>query len=200
MFVSLIKTNSKSDDYMLALVYIKEQDQWKLQTLHCGSYSFDEMNAVDLYEKAKSTDSQGYKVPAAIYLKLSKIVLNPAPFIQYKKENEINDYAKQLSEYFKKNNNFPEELKNSNNIEIYGFDVKYVNGTGIAPFIKYVTNTELSNKETIEKEANDINSNVTTQYPGMKENFDTFMYEAYSEPPIDENKTYADYRTAVNQK
>lgn len=200
MFISLIKSNSKTDDYILALIYVKEQDQWKLQTLHCGSYSFEGMNAVDLYEKAKSIDSQGYKVPAAIYLNLSKTILSPAPFIRYKKENEINDYNKQLFDYFKNNNHFPEELKNFNNIKIYGFDVKYVNGSGIVPFIKYVTNTELSNKEAIQKEANDINSDVIGQYSGMKENFNNFIYEAYSESPVDPNKTYKDYRTLVKQK
>lgn len=200
MFLSLIKSNSKTDDYMLALLYVKEQDQWKLQTLHYGSYSFDGMNAVDLYEKAKSIDSQGYKVPAAIYLDLSKSILSPAPFIHYKKENEINDYNKQLSEYFKNNNHFPEELKNFNNVKIYGFYAKYIDGSGIIPVIKYVTNTQLNNKEAIEKEANDINSNVTDQYSGMKENFNTFVYEAYSGLPEDPKKTYDCYRTAVKQK
>ena len=66
MFVSLIKSNSKSDDYILALIYIKDKGKWKLNTLNCGAYSYDGMNAIDLYEKAKSLDSQGYKVPAAI--------------------------------------------------------------------------------------------------------------------------------------
>lgn len=199
MFVSLIKTNSKSDDYMVALIYVKDKGEWKLNTLYCGAYSYDGMNAIDLYEKAKSLDSQGYKVPAAIYLDLYKDVLRPAPFLQYKRESEINDYSKQLTEYFKNNSHFPEKLQNFSNIKIYGFDVKYVDGAGVVPVIKYVTNTELSDKDAIEKEANDINSSVISQYPGMKENFNVFIYEAYSEQPVDPNKTYKDYRTIVKQ-
>ncbi|NRT73806.1 hypothetical protein [Clostridium beijerinckii] len=199
MFVSLIKSNSKSDDYMLALIYVKEQGEWKLNTLHCGAYSYNGMNAIDLYEKAKSLDGQGYKVAAALYLDLYNEVLRPAPFLQYKRESELNDYSKQLTEYFKNNNQFPEKLKNFKNINIYGFNVKYVNGSGIVPFIRYVTDTDLSNKDAIEKEANDINGNVISQYPGMKENFNIFIYEAYSEAPVDSNKTYKDYRTAVKQ-
>jgi len=199
MFVSLFKSNSKSDDYMLALIYVKDQGKWKLNTLHCGAYSYDGMNAIDLYEKAKSLDNQGYKGPAALYLDLCNTVLRPAPFLQYKRESEINDYSKQLSEYLKNNSHFPEQLKNFNNIKIYGFYVKYVNGSGVVPFIKYVTNTELGNKEAIEKEANDINSDVIIQYPGMKENFNIFMYEAYSELPVDSKITYKCYRTAVKQ-
>ena len=199
MFISLIKSNSKSDDYILVLVYIKEQEQWKLNALNWGSYSFDGMNAIDLYEKAKSLDSQGYKIPAATYLKLSDSVLTPIPFVHYKREREIEDYMTKTSDNFKKSNQFPEELENYRNIKIYDFDVKYVDGSGIVPFIKYTTNTDLDNKDAIEKEANNINGDVTNLYQGMKENFNNIVYEAYSEPPIDPKKTYNCYRTEVKQ-
>lgn len=197
MFISLIKSNSKSDDYILVLVYIKEQEQWKLNALNWGSYSFDGMNAVDLYEKAKSLDSKGYKIPAAIYLKLSDSVLTPIQYLHYKREKEVTDYINQMTQYFKSRNQYPEELKNYSNIKIYGLDAKYIDGSGIVPFIKYTTNTDLDNKDAIEKEANNINGDVTNLYQGMKENFNNIVYEAYSEPPIDPKKTYNCYRTPV---
>ena len=198
IFVSLIKSNSNSIDYILSLVYIKEQGEWKLMTLNCGEYSYYGMNAIDLYEKAKSLDTKGYKVPAGFYIRLYGKLLHPVPILQYKKESEITDYSKRFIDSTKNDYTFPKKLENTDNVELYGFDVKYVKDE-LIPVVKYTTNMELSNKEAIEKEANEINNEVTSQYPGMKENFKLFLYEAYSEPPIDPKKTYNCYRTGVEQ-
>ena len=201
MFISLFKTKSQKDDFIVLLIYIKEQGKWKLNTLSGIEYSYDDgMNAIDLYEKAKSLEAQGYKVPAALYLYLSKSLLSPVTYIHYNKEREITDYNKKFFESFNNDNHFPQELKNANNIKIYGFDIKSFDDGGIVPVIKYITNVKLSDKEAIEKEANDINSAFTSQYPGMKENFKLFMYEAYSEPPVDSKKDYNCYRTGVEQR
>ena len=200
IFVSLIKSTSNKDDSLLSLIYIKEQGEWKLRTLTIDNYSYGGMNAIDLYEKAKSLDTQGYKVPASLYSVLSNKLLHPAPFIKYKKESEITDYHKKLLENIKNDYTFPQKLKNANNVEIYGLDVKYVIDKGIVPFIKYTTDIEWSNKKEIEKEANDMNNEVTSLYPGMKETFKFILYEAYSEPPVDAKKTYDCYRTGVEEK
>jgi len=101
------------------------------------------MNAINLCEKAKLLDSHGYKIPAVIYWNLSQSILSPALFLQYKRENKVNDYIKQISEDLENNNNnFSEKLKNFDNTKIYGFDVKYVDGSGIVPYIKYIINTD----------------------------------------------------------
>ncbi|MBC8060085.1 MAG: hypothetical protein H7Y18_05405 [Clostridiaceae bacterium] len=144
-------------------------------------------------------DTKGYKVPAMLYLVLSNKLLRPAPFLQYKKESEITNYSKKLSNSLKKDYGFPKKLENTNNISIYGLDVQCVQ-EGLIAVIKYTTNTEMSNEKEIEKEANGINKEVTNLYLGMKENFKFFMYDAYSEPPIDIKKSYKCYRTIVQQK
>lgn len=200
IFVSLIKSTSNSDDSLVTLIYIKEQGEWKLRTLYFGDYSLNGMNAIDLYEKAKSLEAEGYKIPANIYAGVSNRLLRPASFLQYKKESEIKDYSKKLYESIKNEYTFPQKLKNTDNVEIYAFDVKYIADKGIVPIIKYTTGIKLSNKKEIEKEANDINDEVNSLYPGMKKNFKSFLYEAYSEPPADSKKTYNCYRTEVEQK
>ena len=60
------KSNSNKHDYLLATVYVKEQSEWKLNRFALKDYSYDGMNAIDLYEKAKSLDAQGYKIPAIL--------------------------------------------------------------------------------------------------------------------------------------
>ena len=200
IFVSLIKTTSNKDDYLFTLIYIKENDEWKLRTFYAGNYSMDGMNAIDLYEKAKSLEAQGYKLPASTYMGLCSKLLRPASFIQYKKESEIVDYSKKLNKSITDEHTYPEKLKNTNNAEIYGFDVKYTKNDGIIPVVKYVTGIELGKKEELQKEADGMNKEVTDKYSGMKENFKYILYEAYSERPIDPKKTYNNYRSGVQQK
>lgn len=200
IFVSLIKSTSNKKDYLLTLIYIKENNEWKLRTFYAGDYSMNGMNAIDLYEKAKSLEAQGYKVPANIYMGLCSKLLRPAPFIQYKKESEITDYSKKLVQSINNEYTFPDKLKNTNNVELYGFRVEYTKNDGIIPVIRYVTSIKLGNKEELQNEANNMNTEVTNKYPGLKENFKYILYEAYSEPPTDPKKTYNDYRSGVEQK
>jgi preprotein translocase subunit SecG len=199
IFVSLRKSNSNKHDYLLATVYVKEQGEWKLDRFALKDYSYDGMNAIDLYEKAKSLNAQGYKIPALTYGVLSAVTLHPASFLHYQKENEITDFYKKLADDVKNAHLFPQKLKNSNNLEIYSVTVRN-DVEGVIPVIRYVTGIELSNKEAIEKEANDINDEVNSLYPGMKESFKQLIYEAYSEEPVDSKKTYNYYRTTVEQK
>jgi len=197
VFVSLIKSNSKINDYMLSLIYIKEQGEWKLNTFYFGDYSYQGMNASELYKEAKSLNSKGYTVPAGLYLSLSSRLLRPAPFLQYKEESEIVSYGKNLQDSIKKNYGFPKKLESASEIEIYGLDVQCVK-EGLLPVIKYTTNTELINENAVKKEANVIDKEVINLYPGMKETFKFFLYEAYSEPPVDPKIKYNCYRTVVN--
>ena len=199
MFVSLRKSNSNKHDYLLAIVYVKEQGEWKLDRYALKDYSYDGMNAIGLYEKAKSLDSQGYKMPAISYGILSAVTLHPASFLHYKKESEITDFFKKLSVDVKNEYTFPQKLKSHNNLEIYSFTVR-TDIEGVIPVVRYVTNIELSKKEAIDKEVNDINDEVISLCPGMKENFKQLIYEAYSEEPLDSKKTYNYYRTTVEQK
>lgn len=199
IFVSLRKSNSNKHDYLLATVYVKEQGEWKLDRYALKDYSYDEMNALGLYEKAKSLDSQGYKMPAINYGILSVITLHPASFLHYKKESEITDFVKKLAADVKNEYTFPQKLKSHNNLEIYSFTTRN-DIEGVIPIVRYVTDIELSNTEAIDKEVNDINDEVISLYPGMKENFKQLIYEAYSEEPVDSKKTYNYYRTTVELK
>ncbi|AGF57197.1 hypothetical protein B0P06_004512 [Clostridium saccharoperbutylacetonicum] len=200
IFVSMIKTTSNKDDFLLTLIYIKENNEWKLYSVSAGNYSYGGMSAINLYEKAKSLEAQGYKVAANIYMGLCGKILRPVPFIQYKKETEMIDYGKKLQQSISNEYAFPDKLKNNNNIQLYGFRVEYTRNDGIIPVIRYVTSTGLDKKEELKKEANDMDKEVTDKYKGLKENFKYVLYEAYSEPPIDPKKTYNDFRTGVEQK
>lgn len=199
IFVSVIKSNSKINDYLISLLYIKEQGKWKLTKLNIGEYSYDGMTVNDLYEKTKLLDTKGYKMPAALYSILSDRLLHSAPFLQYKKESEITSYYKNLTDNLKKYYIFPYKLKDTNNVEICGFDVRCVK-EGLIPVIKYKTDINLSSYKEVEKEANDINEEVVRLYSGLKENFKFFLYEAYSEFPVDPKINYKFYGIVVEQK
>lgn len=199
VFISLIKSNSNLDDYLLSLIYTKEQGKWKLCTFYVGEYSCSGMGVNNLYQKAEQLEDKGYTIPAGLYLSLTNQLLNPAPFIEYKKASEINSYSKKVLSNLNNKYTFPKKLESVKNIEVYSLDIQYVK-QGLIPVIKYTTSTNLSDENKIRQEANDMNNEVISLYPGMKENFKYFLYEAYSEPPIDSKKMYNCYRTVVEQK
>jgi len=200
IFVSLIKTNSNIEDYMLSLIYIKENGKWKLNTMYFGGYSYDGMNAFDLYNKAKLLDEKGDKMPSYIYLKSADRLLQPAPFLRYKKEKEIFNYFVKVCDSVKKAYAFPKKLENTRNITIQKFDVRYVVNEGIMPVIEYKTGIELSKDKEIKEEANNMNEEVMSLFSGMKENFKFVMYETTSEPTADPKAPRTRLWTVVEQK
>lgn len=196
VFVSLIRSDSKVNDCLLSLIYIKEKNVWKLRNLSIGDYSVNNMTAIDFYEDAVSLESKGQKIPATLYMITANKLLRPAPFLQYKKENDIADYQKKLFENVSKEYVFPQKLSEHSGVEIYGFDIRILN-EGAIPVIKYLTQIDENDGAGTEKEAREINKEVSNLYPGLNENFKILLYEAYYEPPIDSQKTYKCYRTVV---
>lgn len=198
IFVSLLKTNSDINDCLLSLIYVKQESDWKLWTLFIGEYSYHGMTAADLYEKAKTTAAQG-TAPAALYLVLSNRTMHPSPFLQFKIEDEITEYSKEIIDSLNQESAFPIELKNASNAEIYGLDIRVVQ-EGFVPVIKYNPGIDISKEDEVDKTARDIHPEVTGLFSGLKENFHFFLYEAYSEPPADPNKEYQCFRTIVEQE
>jgi hypothetical protein len=197
MFISLLKSNSGVYDYLVANIYIKENNEWKLRTVSTSDYSFNKMSPLDFYENAKSLKNEGYTIPACLYMNISNKMLRPAPFIQYKKEKEIKEFTKKLLDDVNSKYTFPIKVKEvDSNIEVCGLDV-ICTVEGIVPVIKYTTEINLNDGDALKTEANKISSEVLKMYPGMKETFKIFLFEAYSEIPSDPQKTYNNFRTII---
>jgi hypothetical protein len=195
-FVSTLKSNSGVIDYLLTFVYTKEGTQWKLNGISIGDYTYGGMTAIDYYSKAKQFKEKNYMVPAALLANITNKLLRPAPFIQYKAEPDIISFGNTLYEELNKEFKFPYKLKENSNIELIALDINYLT-EGLIPVIKYKTDLNLDNITEIEKEANVIKDEVLNLYPGMKESFDQFLFQAYSEYPTDSNKTYKFYGTII---
>lgn len=197
-FISTLKTNTGVIDYLLTFVYTKEDKQWKLNGISIGDYTYGGKTALDYYNKAKESKEKSYMVPAALYANITNKLLRPAPFIQYKNETEIITFGNALYEDINEEFKFPYKLKENSDIELIALDI-HILTEDLVPIVKYKTNIDLRKIEEIEKEANTMKDEVLSLYPGLKENFDKFLFQAFSEYPADPNKTYNFYGTIIEE-
>jgi hypothetical protein len=186
---------------MISSVFKKEENEWKLYTIYFNDYSYYGMNAIDIYNKAKELAEKESIIPAALIMSRCNNILRPAPFLQYNIQMEIMNFYNDLMSKVQKEYTFPKEIKTSTgSIELFGINIEMTT-EDFMPDIKYVTKLDISkdNEANIKKEANEIHDDVMGMFSGLEENFDVFLYRAYSEPPIDPQKKYSGYGTVIEK-
>ncbi len=181
---------------LLSYIYLnKYDDGWKVTNMHLGSYSIGNLNAPDLYLKMEESLESG-KIGSALFYGVAMLkVLRPVNNLQYKNESEYKGTIENIISDFQKENQFPIEI--NQHMSIYYMDVNSVDGASILPTIKYVTDIKMNEsylKELIESNLDDI----YRMLPGLKEEFTSILFQAFSEPPIDPNKTYNLFGTIID--
>lgn len=199
--VSLLKLEFKGNEKLISSIFTKQDDRWQLYMIHFNDYSYYGMNAIDLYNKSKALAEEGSLVPAVLIMSACSNVLRPAPFLQYNGQMEIMDFYNDLMGKAQKEYKFPMEIETpTGSVELYGFNVEMTT-RGFMPDIRYVTKLDLGkdNEASIKEEANEIHDDVMAMFKGLEENYEVFLYRAYSEPPIDPNKKYNGYGTVIEK-
>lgn len=199
--VSLLKLEFKGNEKLISSILTKEDDGWQLYMIYFNNYSYYGMNAIDLYNKSKALAEEGSIVPAVLIMSACSNVLRPAPFLQYNGQMEIMDFYKDLMSKVQKEYTLPKEIKTSTgSVELYGLNIEMTT-KGFMPDIRYVTQLDLGkdNEANLKKEANEIHNDVMGMFNGLEENFDVFLYRAYSELPIDPQKKYNGYGTVIEK-
>ncbi|PKM85932.1 MAG: hypothetical protein CVU87_13810 [Firmicutes bacterium HGW-Firmicutes-12] len=200
MYVGLFTTDDKITGYLLTLIYIKENGNWKLYSVNCGDYTYQGLSAIDYFQKAKTLYDKEYKIPAYLYMNLGTKLLRPAVFLQYKKQSEFDEFYKKLCNDLNKSLIFPIEMNNViSNPGIWNFNSSNTI-EGIVPIIIYKSNIGLSNEIGLKDEANEMKLSIDKLLPGISESFEYICFQAYSEYPKDPNKQYPNFGTVLRTK
>lgn len=200
IFISIMQTPDEFHKFIASLVYTRQDDQWKLYKFHIGLYSIADKNAVQWYEDAKSNYDKGYLIPAMFQLQVASNCIQPAPFLRYKQEAEIADYAKRLQAELNSEYTFPIQLTSlPSNPTIYRLEPQFAEGKMVST-VSYVTSLPLDNTGNLNEEANLMNPLIQDMFPGIGVEATHIVYRAYSEPPIDPNKQYRSHGTLVEVK
>ncbi|MBN2134878.1 MAG: hypothetical protein JW737_04035 [Acidobacteria bacterium] len=176
--------------------FSKYNDEWKVNILQLGNYSLIGETAPILYKRSKNLFEQGHRTSSALLNIALNNILRPASFLQYRHETEYKNFIEETSNEINEIYNFPIKL---GNIEIIGLDIHFVSADGIMPVILYLTDTEFNN-EMLKNEINESKNMILQTFPYIDQDFNYAFMRAYNEMPIDKNKSYEIYTTALEFK
>lgn len=183
-YVSILVLGKKERRILLTFIYGKEGNEWKINVLRIGEYSFFEKNAIDFYKLAKINYEKGNLIDAANYMGLSKKIVLPAEnYFHYQKEAEMNKFSEKL--FLEANAKFPLPMK-VNEIEshpqIYNIRAKVVT-EGIYPSVSYITKIDLKDSIALKKENAELKKIIGTLFPGIDKEKKYILFKAYNDMP-----------------
>lgn len=190
-----LKSDNKGIQYLLYLSLSKYDKEWKINHMTLADYAINNMTAIHLLEKAKSSKDSNQPTSSVLYALGASKTLRPSRVLQYVDEKK---YQKEIHEVLK---NAKDKLKfpiQVNNIEIIGIDL-FIGKEGIAPIFLYVTQMPF-NQKSLKKEANKLLANVLQKFKGIKNNFSHVVFRAYNEKPINPKNTYSIINTVLQVK
>lgn len=197
-YVSFITSKGSFRDPLLAFVYVREKDQWRLYGFHVGVLRVSGKTAMEWLKEAKSFSGKGYHVPAVLRMKIGKLCVRPVPFMQFDKEKEWNAFGQKLLS--KVNLKLPLQLSEvKGQPEIFGVDASFDNQE-LVPAVQYVTKIPLEKTAELQTEADAIAAALPKAIPGIEKGANSIFFRAFSELPQDPKKEYTFYGLKADVK
>ncbi len=184
MFVSLFTSKNGLDEYLIACVYGKYAEGWKLNILRFGQYKLNGNTAPELYAKARYDYKKGYLVDAANHIFLSSQILTPADKLwKYEREDEMIEFYNTVVEDVKNQYQFPIALTDiESHPQILNVFPQKVE-EGYFPMIEYITEIDLSDTTQTKIENDLIHDKIGEIFKGIDKDKKFIFYKAYSEMP-----------------
>ncbi len=184
MYVSLLLTNGLEDDFLIIAVYGNYDNQWKINILQIGQFSFFKKTAPEYYKLAKECYDKAYLTDAIINAGLSKQFLRPANnFFQYQKEKEINEFYDKVMKEMNSKFTFPLTLDNVETkprvFRIYPQVIK----EGIYPMVQYLTKLNLKDTTALKLENEKVKKEINSLLTGINKDKKFVFYQAYNVLP-----------------
>lgn len=179
-YVSLLVLGEKERRILLTFIYGRNDNEWKINVLRIGEYSFFDKNAIDFYKEAKINYENGNLINAANYMGMAKKITLPAEnYFHYQKEAEMKEFSDKL--FAEANAKFPLPMK-INEIEshpqIYNIRAK-VFTEGISPLVSYITKIDLKDTIALKKENDELKNIIGTLFPGIDKENTHIIFKAY---------------------
>jgi hypothetical protein len=189
-YLSFILSDGKANNALLTCVYGKYGDEWKLNILQIGDYSFFGKNAIAFFKQGVSNYENGNLIDAVDDIEMAKRTALPAnQVLHYQMESKIKDFeTKLLSEASAK---FPLPMKIAEvgtSPEIYGVRPFPMN-EGVYPMVIYVSKISLQDTIALKKENEELKKSIGKIFPGIDKGKKFVFFQAYNEIPDGKKKT-----------
>ncbi len=182
-YVSLLKLNHDDYDYLIALIYGKQDGKWKISEIKVTQIGRYGKTAQDLYELAKEKEKEGYLFDACNYIDMADQYIEYTDgFIKFKDAENISTYKTQLHTKQRKKYTFPLVLENINtkpSIE----SISVVEDRGkLLTKVTYLTYIPIYDSEAREIEFEEVKKAAQKEFKDIDLNSDEVIYRVYSAP------------------
>lgn len=191
-----LRSTNPGLQYLFFISLSPWEGEWKINILRVGNYAVDGMTLPGLYEKAALYREEGNLTAATVYALAMNKLQNPAPFLQYKKQDEYMAFMKSAAEELHSYVLFPFPVEDT---EFFGLDLVFTRDKGLVPVLSYKTDTVLDSEDA-DKEALELKKGLTETLTGIDKAFDLVILRAYNEKPVDQKKSYAFKTLVLNLK
>jgi len=184
--------------YLLSNVYYLADGTWNMRNCYLTAYKFHDKNSLELIAKAQELEKADYILPAKIYAVAAANVFNPGGSIMYPNQAELKEEIDRIlsteEELFA---TMPTINYEDKPLEIFGFDIATTKTEGISMYISYICDTPLTDTEALANEADAIVAEIDNYFAGVTDTFDYILVRAFNDAPIDPEKMYQQYTTAI---
>ena len=185
LYVSLYESNNFSRDILIALVYEKENNEWRIRNFHIGDRRIFGKTFSQWLIEAKNDKSNKEELPALVKILAVQPLLKPAPFIEYVLDDSTKDFIEEIKNDCFSSDFFPIEFQNiKSKPEIYS--IRYqpiINTKEILPIFNYKTNFSLEDESSMQNEVNTMVERLKTIFQGIENQFSGLIFSATKEIP-----------------
>lgn len=188
-YVSLLLLNTLDNKFLLAAVYGKYQNEWKLNILKLGQYSFYGKIAPDYYHLAKSDYKKKYLIDAADNILISDACLQPAGTLwHFIKEKEIKDFSDSLLREVNAKYELPITLANiDGKPKVFKIFPQRTND-GFSPMVYYTTDIDLEDTIALKLQNEKIRKKVDSIFTGIDKDKKFISYGAFNKLPDEQGR------------
>ncbi len=183
-YVSLLLLNSFGNQFLLAAAYGKYQNEWKLNLLKFGQYSFFGKTSSDYFRLTQANSKKSYLIDAVNNISLSSALLRPADsYFQFLKEKEIKEFGDSLLQEVNAKYQFPITLSNVDTKPQVFRIFPQVIKEGFFPMVYYHTDINLKDTIALKLENLKVRKEVDSIFTGIDKDKQFVFYWAFNEIP-----------------
>jgi len=194
LYIALYTSEAEAQtETMLSLVCAKKGGKWSLVWIDISDWRYNGEDANALYVRAKAAYDEGKVLPAFLLAQMTANIGTPGNILCYPNSDAIEEFVYQVVGEGLKDYPLPMEL------DVSGVKLRSVATSktedGVLPMFFYSTETPISDKNALAREAKKVYNAIETIFPGTIEEFPTAEFRmTNADPEAEEN---FDYETVI---
>jgi hypothetical protein len=191
-YVSLLVPKKNIQGFILAIIYGKYKNDWKINMLKVGRIEFDNKNSIEHLAEAEIHLNNDHLIDASNSIIIAGECLKPFPFWEYEQESKFDELRTRIDQQLQETYTLPMTIGRVSSLpQIYGV-IPQGHPEGFFPLIKYLSKKDLSDTTSLKAENDQLHQIIDYVFKGIKENNKYIIYKAVNKIP-DEGEVVKSY-------